>query len=85
MFEARPIKTNRACFVGSGECKNPATHEIDTCDDEIPIAYVCVHHLEEMEAFEEMLKTLPQEKIDRLTAEVRKAHDEMRRQRDKGE
>jgi len=52
-----PADSNERCFAGSGECQNRATHSI--IGDEVdPRVFICAHHLEEFEAWEERFAKL---------------------------
>lgn len=62
----------RRCFVGSGECNNAATHV--TGDGEGGIVFVCAHHVEEMELWEEKIAAMEPAKLAAFEAAVDEAH-----------
>lgn len=70
-----PITDNRVfpCFVGSGECKNKATHIVTSEKD----AYVCAHHAEELETWDVLISEMTPEKVAKFAAAVEAAHKKL--------
>lgn len=62
------------CFVGSGECLIPAA--FSTSDGSGGVCFVCPHHSEVFEAWEEIFSQLPQEKMNALEREIEKYEKE---------
>jgi hypothetical protein len=64
------------CFVGSGACKNEATHSLD--DGDGGFVSVCAYHIEEVESFAKRLEVLSVEDVEQFAIDVARRWDQQK-------